>query len=210
MHFLLTTEAIKDALDKVALVDEDVRRALHQVGYPSERRNVAGFATFAKIIAGQQLSVKAAATIVGRLQTLVGEPLHPDHITSRSYDELRSVGLSGQKVNYLLGLAEAVIEGRFNPDGLVNMSDEEALHNITALKGFGRWSAEMYLMFSLGRPDIWPADDLAVREAVRQMKGLADRPGTKQMDAIAAPWRPHRSAVALLSWHFYKNAPLAC
>ena len=208
MDFQLTADTIKASLDCVAKVDEDVRRALDAVGYPDERRNVAGFPTFARIIAGQQLSVKAAATIVGRLHDLVGDPLSPRDILNHSFDELRSVGLSGQKVNYLLGLAEAVTEKRFLPDALPAMSDDEALASITALKGFGRWSAEMYLMFSLGRPDVWPADDLAVREAVRKMKGLDARPATKAMDRIAEPWRPHRSSVALFLWHFYKNAPL--
>ncbi len=95
----------------------------------------------------------------------------------------------------------------FKPKDLIKKSDEEVLETITALKGFGRWSAEMFLMFSLGRPDVWPADDLAVQEAVKRLKGLKKRPGTKKMDAIAKPWRPHRSAVAVFLWHFYSNAP---
>ena len=208
MTFQLSASNIKTGLDAVAESDADVRRALDAVGYPDERRNVAGFPTFARIIAGQQLSVKAAATIAGRLQDLVGEPMVPENILARSFDDLRGVGLSGPKVNYLLGLAEAVHEKRFLPDDLPNMSDEDALKSITQLKGFGRWSAEMYLMFSLGRPDVWPADDLAVREAVRKLKNLDERPGTKEMDLIAEPWRPHRSSVALFLWHFYKNVPL--
>ncbi len=206
MKFQLATKDIRIALDKVAKSDTDIREALKVVGYPVERRSGGpSYEHLLRIINGQQLSVKSAAAIFGRVEAAMGTVV-PKNFLNKSDEELRACGLSRQKIEYGRILSQAVLDG-FKPKDLIKKSDEEVLEAITALKGFGRWSAEMFLMFSLGRPDVWPADDLAVQEAVKRLKGLKKRPGTKKMDAIAKPWRPHRSAVAVFLWHFYSNAP---
>ncbi len=208
MKFLLKTRDLKIALDQVAKNDKDIRAALKVVGYPKERRSGRpSYQHLLRIIVGQQVSVKAAAAIYGRVEAALGT-VAPEIFLKQSDEELRALGLSRQKVTYGRGLSEAVLEGRLAPAGLARHSDEKVMKELTALKGFGRWSAEMFLMFSLGRPDIWPADDLAVQEAVKRLKGLKARPRQKEMDVIAEPWRPHRGAVAVFLWHFYSNAPL--
>jgi len=208
MKFQLTTQDLKVALDKVAKEDKDIRAALRLVGYPEERRSGGpSFEHLLRIIVGQQLAVKAAATIWGRVEDGVGEVV-PENFLKKSDQELRAFGLSRQKIEYGRCLSNAVLDGALVPADLARHDDETVLREITAIKGFGRWSAEMFLMFSLGRPDVWPADDLAIQEAVRKLKGLEARPQQKLMDEIAEPWRPHRAAVAVFLWHFYSNAPM--
>ncbi len=209
MEFRLTTKDLKIALDKVARKDKDIREALKVVGYPEERRSGGpSYEHLLRIIVGQQLSVKAAATIYGRVEDALEGKVEPKRFLKKTDEELRALGLSRQKVGYGRGLSQAVLEGRLVPADLAHHDDEKVLKEITALKGFGRWSAEMFLMFSLGRPDIWPADDLAIQEAVKKLKGLKERPKQKEMDEIAEPWRPHRASVGVFLWHFYSNAPL--
>ncbi|MEE8296101.1 MAG: DNA-3-methyladenine glycosylase 2 family protein, partial [Sphingomonadales bacterium] len=149
---------------------------------------------------------KAAATIYGRVEAAMGEVI-PENFLNKSDIELRGFGLSRQKIDYGQCLSRAVLDG-FKPKDLVKKSDEEVLEIITGLRGFGRWSAEMFLMFSLGRLDIWPADDLAIQEGVKRLKGLKERPKPKEMDAIGEIWRPHRGSVAIFIWHYYSNAPM--
>ena len=205
--FALDKNSLIRALDALAETDDDLAGAMEQVGYPEERRRPAGFQTLMHIITGQQLSTRAAATIVGRLHEATEPDLTPERFLRLSDEELRAIGFSRQKVLYGRGLSEAILKGDFSPDDLASRPDEEIVAAITAIKGFGRWSAEMYLLFSLGRPDVWPADDLAVRVAVQNLKRLDKRPGTKQMDAIAESWRPHRGAVAIFLWHYYRKFP---
>jgi DNA-3-methyladenine glycosylase II len=209
LDFELTQRHLKLALDRLAKKDSDIALALKQVGYPDERRRGApSFENFLRIIAGQQLSVKAAATIFGRVEAALQGNFQPDHFLSLSDSELRAAGFSRQKIAYARGLSEAVIEQRLDPSGLAALPDDQVVEKITALKGFGRWSAEMFLLFSLGRPDVWPADDLAIQAGVQRLKGLSERPNRRQTDALAEPWRPHRGAAAIFIWHFYSNAPL--
>lgn len=206
-EFLLSQAHLQADLDALAAIDADIATALASVGYPQERRNKTGFAIFLGIIVSQQLSTKAAATIKGRLFEKMNEIPTPQGFLVLEDDELRAAGLSRPKIRYGRGLCEAVLEGRFDPDALGTMRDDEVIEAITALLGFGRWSAEMYLLFSLGRPDVWPADDLAVQEAVKRIKGLDARPKQKEMDVVAAPWRPYRGAAAIFLWHYYARTP---
>jgi DNA-3-methyladenine glycosylase II len=207
IYFQMTQKDIVRDLKALGKVDDDFGRAIKEVGLPEERRADVGFKTFMGIVVGQQLSVKAAATIRGRLIEATKPNLTPEAYLKLSEEDLRAIGLSRQKVRYCDGLARAVISGGFKQDDLPKMENDEAIKSITALLGFGRWSAEMYLMFSLGRPDVWPADDLAVQEAVRRLKGLKLRPNQKEMDKIAKKWSPYRSAAALFLWHYYAKAP---
>ncbi|GHF12186.1 DNA-3-methyladenine glycosidase [Kordiimonas sediminis] len=208
IDFSLTSEAIKSRLDAIAENDKHIRAALDHAGYPVERRTDHSFTALLRIIVGQQLSVKAAASIFDRVATLMeGDPA-PDKIPALSDETLRGAGLSFQKIRYVRSLAEAVDGGPLDLKALPHMADEEAIDAITSVKGLGRWSAQMYLMFALGREDIWPVDDLAVRVGAGRIIGLEDRPSAKELDLIGEKWRPHRSVIALLSWHYYSNAPL--
>lgn len=203
----LTRKRLKSALDELAGHDVDLAKAIRLVGYPEERRNPKGFQTLMHIITAQQLSTKAAGTIIGRLHEACAPDLTPETFMRLDDKAIRAVGFSRQKIAYGRGLSQAVQTGALDFERMETMTDEEVLKVLTALKGLGRWSAEMYMISSLGRPDIWPADDLAVQEGVRRMKGLKKRPGSKEMDIIAEPWRPHRTAVTIFIWHYYRNAP---
>ncbi len=204
----LDTGAIQQALDELAARCPSVAAALAAVGYPSERRQEAGFGALVRIAVGQQVSTKAAAAIATRLEAALGGSVTPDAIASTDDASLRGAGLSAQKLSYLRALTEAVESGQLPLDALPALTDADAIARITAVKGFGVWSAHMYLMFSLGRPDIWPVGDLAIRAGFGRLLGLTERPTPKQTDVLAEPYRPYRSALALLCWKFYSEAPL--
>lgn len=209
MEFLLTKAFLAHALDEIARQDRQIAAALDRVGYPSERRSGdPSFENFLKIIVGQQLSVKAAATIFGRVRAALAADFCPARFLAMDDETLRGLGLSRQKIGYARGLAKAVLEGLLVPAELASLPDAAVIEQITRIKGFGRWSAEMVLLFSLGRPDVWPADDLAIRVGLQQLKNMPERPDRRLADAVAEPWRPHRSAVAIFVWHYYSNAPL--
>ena len=207
-RFKLTDAAIRKALDALAKDHTSVARAVAQVGYPPSRRREHSFESLARIVMGQQLSVKAAATIAQRVDETVGGALQPNSLLSTAPDKLRAAGLSRQKIGYLQSLAEAVISGALPIETLPELTDEEVEAAITAVRGFGRWSAHMYMMFSLGRPDIWPSGDLAVRVGFGRMMGWEDRPDEKKVIDEGGAFSPYRSALALLCWHFYSEAPL--
>ena len=157
---------------------------------------------------GQQLSVKAAATIAQRVDKTVGGALQPESLLATATDQLRAAGLSRQKIGYLQSLAEAVVSGDLPIATLPELTDEKVEAAITAVRGFGRWSAHMYMMFSLGRPDIWPSGDLAVRVGFGRIMGWKDRPDEKKVIFEGGAFSPYRSALALLCWQFYSEAPL--
>ncbi len=206
-NFNLSDSNIKSDLDLLATNDKHIKQAVALVGYPSERVNEQGLNTFMRVIMGQQLSVKAAATIWGRVQDLVGIHATIHDYAAQSDEALRAVGLSRQKITYTRSLCETIEQGILDIDALPSMSDNDAIKAITAVKGLGIWSAHMYLMFSLGRSDIWPVGDLAVRVGIGRIVELADRPSEKETEKLGERWQPYRSSVALLAWHYYSNAP---
>ncbi len=157
---------------------------------------------------GQQLSTKAAAAIARRVDETVGGALQPETLLVTAPDQLRAAGLSRQKIGYLQSLAEAVLSGDLPIETLPQLTDDEVEAAITAVRGFGRWSAHMHMMFSLGRPDIWPSGDLAVRAGFGRMMGWQDRPDEKRVIHEGRVFSPHRSSLALLCWQFYSEAPL--
>ena len=207
-RFALTDAHIRNALDALARDHATVRQAVALVGYPPSRRREHSFASLARIVIGQQLSTKAAATIARRVDETVGGALLPETVLATAPGRLRAAGLSRQKIGYLQSLAEAVCTGVLPIATLPQLTDDEVEAAITAVRGFGRWSAHMYLMFSLGRPDIWPSGDLAVRVGFGRIMGWKDRPDEKKVIAAGDAFSPHRSALALLCWHFYSEAPL--
>ena len=207
MNFKLSGRHLKAALDQVAKRDRDVKRGLREVGYPKERRSGGpSYDHLLRIIVGQQISVKAAASVYAKLEAALGR-VEPKRFLALSDAELRAQGLSRQKIAYGRGLSEAVAARRLVPKRLATLPDEEVLAAITALNGFGRWSAEMFLLFSLGRPDVWPATDLGIQGGLKKLKNLRVRPSPERADKIALPWRPYRGAMAVFVWHYYAKAP---
>lgn len=198
--------AIKKGLDAIATTDKDVKKALQNLGYPAPRIRPIGFETLASTVVSQQLSTKAASAIMGRVRQLLPE-LNAAAVLSVRKTSLRKAGLSERKVEYLCGLAKAIKTGAFDPDQLAQMDDATAIAEITALRGFGQWSAEIYLMFSLGRRDVFPANDLALQVALQQLKNLKHKPTPAIARDLVAHWAPWRSAGSLFLWHFYQGAP---
>lgn len=161
-----------------------------------------GFPGLLRIVMEQQLSTKVAVALWEKLLAMVGT-VTPDSILALSEEDLRACGFSRQKIGYARGLADAVASGRIDIDAVHRMDDEEAIAALVELKGIGRWTAEIYLMTALGRPDIWPVGDLAIQLGVQRLKGWAEKPTQAQLMAVAEPWRPHRSLAAKLVWHHY-------
>ncbi|MDJ0949469.1 MAG: DNA-3-methyladenine glycosylase 2 family protein [Alphaproteobacteria bacterium] len=204
---LLSTKAdLSRACEALAAVDADMARALEIAGSPPLRRRPGGFAALLQTIMGQQLSIASARAIWDRLAAAV-DPLTPEGVLALDDAACRTIGLSRQKQRYAKELAMAVAEGRLDFRALPRMDDEAAIDSLVQVTGIGRWTAEIYLLFALRRADIWPVDDLAVVVATQRLKRLPERPDRKAMAEIAAPWRPWRSAAALMMWHFYRKVP---
>lgn len=202
----MNKRTIKNGMRALAAIDSDVANALDIVGLPPPRLRPAGFKTLFNTIASQQISTEAARSILGRVEALMPE-VTPQAILEVDDLSLREAGLSYRKIEYAKGTASAIVAGEFDVEGLTAMSDDEVITAITALRGFGRWSAEIYLMFSLRRRDVFPADDLALRTALGRLKQLAEKPTAKQAREMVAHWAPWRSVGALFLWHYYRGAP---
>ena len=197
---------LEAAILELAKKDADVEAALEMVGMPGSRIRDAGLETLVSIIVSQQISTEAAASIMNRLRDLL-PGMTAAKLMDCDPDSLRKAGLSARKTEYCQSLAQAVASGELPLDQLAQMNDEEVIKIITALRGFGRWSAEIYLMFSLGRTDIFPADDLALQVALGRLKQLEEKPTARQSRDITAAWAPLRSAGAIFLWHYYRGAP---
>ncbi len=202
----LTAEQINAGLDEVAAREPAVARALALAGYPPPRIRPTGYITLMRTIVGQQVSVAAATSVWNKLESTLGDVM-PETVLAADFDTLRACGLSRQKQGYVRPLSELVASGELDLDALPD-DDEEAIAHLVRIKGIGRWSAEIYLLFAEGRPDIFPAGDLAVQVGMGRILGLAGRPSEKAIREAAEPWRPHRGAVTLLTWHCYNTAAL--
>jgi DNA-3-methyladenine glycosylase II len=196
----MTRHAIKKSLDTLAKGDRDVRRALSKVGYPDPRMRPAGFETLLRIIIGQQVSVAAANAIYGRLFKALKSDVRAERLLRLRETTLKKAGLSGPKVRYARCLARAIQSDELDLDGLEKQSDEEASETLQTVPGLGRWSAEVYLMFSLGRPDLWPHADVGAMRGLQWIRQLEVRPTAREADSLAQAFSPHRSAMALLAW----------
>ena len=180
-----------------------VERRLRERGQASDPWSV-----LVRAVVGQQLSAKAAATIFARvLAPYDGRMPSPEELLKASEKDLRAAGLSGRKVEYVHDLARHVSGGELELESLATMSDEEVISEITAVRGFGRWSAEMFLIFHLGRPDVLPVGDLGIRRAVERQYGLDELPDAEELERIAEPWRPQRTLACLYLWETLRNVP---
>ena len=194
------------ALDEIAARDPQVAAGVALVGYPEPRTAPGGFPALLSIIVNQQISKEAARAILGRLEALMPGTRAED-LLAQPDSALQDAGLSRPKIRYARGIAESIASDAVRPDAFPDMADAEVIAALTSLKGIGLWSAEIYCMFSLGRPDLFPGEDIALQEAMRRLKGLDERPRPKQARLLAEAWSPWRSAMAVFLWHYYRGAP---
>jgi len=198
----LSSEQLRQSLDALAAMEPGFAAGLARHGYPEPRIRERGYLTMLRTIVGQQVSVQAASSIWRKLEEAFGEALDPAILSVTSDEDFRAAGLSRQKAGYVRSLAELIQSGELDLSALPE-DDEEAIALLVRIKGVGRWSAEIYLLFAEGRSDIWPAGDLAVQEEVGQLLGHDARPSEKLVRALAEGWRPHRGAAAIFAWHHY-------
>ncbi len=203
----LDAEQIRTGLDWVAAREPGIARALERVGYPEPRIRPTGHVTMMRTIVGQQVSVAAAASMWRKFEAFAGTEPDPQLILEADFDTLRACGLSRQKQGYMRSLCELVVSGALDFSALP-ADDEQAIAMLTLIKGIGRWSAEIYLLFAEGRPDIWPAGDLAVQVGLAKLLDLDGRPDESATRGLAEDWRPHRGAAAIFTWHCYNNPAL--
>jgi DNA-3-methyladenine glycosylase II len=177
-------------------------------GELKEERRGDAYGALLRSIVGQQLSTKAARTIYGRmLELFEGHAPTPKQLLAADPDEIRAAGLSRPKINYLRDLAQHVEVGELELDRLDELSDEKIIEELTAVKGIGEWSAHMFLMFHLGRPDVLPVGDQGIRNAVKTQYRLRKLPDAKRLEKIARPWRPYRTLACLYLWSSLDNKP---
>ena len=202
-----TADSIRTAVEALAAREPAFAAVVEKFGVPPPRCSERGAQTLLRTIVGQQVSVAAARSLWAKLEASFGSPPDLGRLLDASDEDLRAAGMSRQKAGYIRSLAQLVISGELDLDALPP-DDEEAIALLTRIKGIGRWSAEIYLLFAEGRPDVFPAGDLAVMIEVGRLKNLPDKPSEKQLRELAEAWRPYRGAAAVLAWHSYNSAVL--
>ena len=203
------------ALGELAAADPVLAELIDRVGTDGLDRPLPGrprdhYGTLVRAIVGQQLSTRAANAIYARLiDRFGGRPPTPDEVLADDPDELRTAaGLSHAKVAYLRSLAEHVLDGSLRLDKLGRLTDEQVIAELVAVKGLGLWSAQIFLMFQLRRPDVLPVGDLGIRRAMMLAYGLPELPAAPEMERIAQPWRPHRTLASLVLWRSLHATPV--
>jgi DNA-3-methyladenine glycosylase II len=194
-----------DAIAHLRRVDPYCAAMIDRVGPCRLEPSPDRFSTLVRAIIGQQISSKAAAAIDARLRALGGDPHHPEALRTLGRDALRGAGLSGVKAGYLLNLAEAVAAGHAPLDAFHDWDDDAIVASLTAIKGIGRWTAEMFLIFALNRPDVLPVGDLGVRAGIRSRFSLPELPRPGECAPLVEHWRPYRS---IAIWYFWRDSAL--
>jgi DNA-3-methyladenine glycosylase II len=206
-HGPLEGRRLKRGLTALAKTDPDLAAAILATGVLPVRSLDPGFGTLLNIIMAQQLSTASAAAIWSRLEAACN-PMTPETLLRIHPRRLRTIGLSKQKALYARELAMALERGEPDLTALHALSDEEAIAALTQVKGIGRWTAEIYLLFALGRADVMPADDLALQVAAQRIKKLDQRPSGRELRSMAEAWQPWRSVAARVLWHYYRIVPV--
>jgi len=204
--FRLNDQYIKEGMAALAARDPRFAVALSELGHPPLRAADEGYAALLRAIVGQQVSVYAARSIWNRVAALV-DPMTPERLLTFSDEQLRACGLSNNKVKFARALALDTAEKRVVFEALASLDDDAAIAMLTQVKGIGRWTAEIYLMFALGRPDVMPGNDIGINVAAQHFFGMRRRPDPKKMLKIAEAWRPWRTVAALFLWHYRHNMP---
>ena len=199
---MLTQKTLALAARQLAARDELLAPIHARYGDPPLWQRATGFRTLVHIILEQQVSLSSAKSMLLRLETAI-QPFTPERFLEVGEDYFRGLGVTRQKSAYLLHLAESIVSGRLSLRGLARLNDDEALVRLTGIKGIGLWSANIYLLMAMRRADIWPAGDLALAVAIKELKGLSVRPSPEELERIAERWRPHRAVAARMLWQYY-------
>jgi DNA-3-methyladenine glycosylase II len=202
-----SAKSIRSQVEALASREPAFAAVVERHGIPGPRNSEPGAHTLLRTIVGQQVSVAAARSMWSKLEAAFGSPPELALLLAASDEQLRAAGISRQKAGYIRSLAELVISAELDLHALPD-DDEEAIALLTKIKGIGRWSAEIYLLFAEGRADIFPAGDLAVLVELGRLMGLPDKPSEKQLRELAEAWRPYRGAAAILAWHSYNSSVL--
>lgn len=202
-----TKDSIRTAVEALAAREPAFAGVVEKFGVPEPRRSDRGAQTLLRTIVGQQVSVAAARSMWAKLEAAYGSPPELAKLLTATDEELRAAGISRQKAGYIRSLAQLVISGELDLEALPE-DNEEAIALLTKIKGIGRWSAEIYLLFAEGRQDVFPAGDLAVLVEIGRLLGLPEKPSEKQLRELAEAWRPYRGAAAVLAWHSYNSSVL--
>lgn len=205
MTAVLTRARFRAAIDELAARDPDLAAVVEAFGPPRFRRRPQGFRTLLYLILEQQVSLASARATFERLVARLGAEPAPQAFLALDDDDLRAVGFSRQKARYGRALAEAVADGALKPEGLRRRDDEAVRAALTRLPGIGPWTADIYLMEALGRPDIWPVGDLALAVGAEKVKRLGARPDQAALAELGEAWRPWRAVAARVLWHYYLN-----
>lgn len=195
-------DTLQEAVVALARRDDDLALLYNRLGPPPSRREPPGFASLMRILTAQQVSLASASAIWKRLNQEID--VTPTAIAAASDEDFKRIGLSRPKVRYARELAVHVTSGRLDLDSLHSLDDDAAARALIAVPGIGRWTSDIYLLFCLGRLDVWPGGDLAIQEALRGVKNLDVRPREKETHPIAEAWRPYRGAAAQLLWQYYR------
>ena len=198
----LNKESLGVAAKSVALMDKDFARILAQLGPPPLWEREPGFVTLIRIILEQQVSLASADAMFQRLKKNIN-PLTPTTVNEAGESFLRSFGVTRQKAGYFINVAQAIQSGELDLEALAQESDEIAIEKLTSVKGVGQWTAKIYLLMALCRPDVWPVGDVALATAFKNLKGRAERPTQPELSEIVQAWRPHRATAARMLWHYY-------
>ncbi|MDX6269060.1 MAG: DNA-3-methyladenine glycosylase [Acidobacteriota bacterium] len=200
---ILTARSYAEGLRELGARDRDLARLHAEFGTPPVWFREPGFQTLVHIILEQQVSLASAQVAFTRLVALTSSPLTPESFLALDDVQLKGAGFSRQKIVYGRHLAEAVAGGRLNLEAFGGMDDEAVKAELTSVKGIGAWTADIYLLMSLRRPDAWPTGDLALAVAMQEVKRLAARPAPVELEEMAEAWRPWRAVGARLLWHHY-------
>jgi DNA-3-methyladenine glycosylase II len=201
-RIMLTEEVFAKSVNELARVDSDLAGVVERYGVPPLWVREPGFATLVYIILEQQVSLASARALFKKLQDAV-KPLTPRRFLKLTDAELRAMGFSRQKTLYSRLLAEAIQTRKLALHKLQELEDKQAREQLMALKGIGNWTADVYLMSALRRPDIWPVGDLALAVAVQEVKRLRKRPSPEKLEKMSGPWKPWRAVAARMFWHAY-------
>jgi DNA-3-methyladenine glycosylase II len=204
LPIVLNHARLAEAAQSVARLDADMARILNTLGTPPLWNRQPGFVTLLRIVLEQQVSLVSADAMFRRLLSQL-EPLTPQTVLAAGEPFLRSFGVTRQKAAYFVNVAQAVHEGGLDFEALSRASDEAVIAQLTSVRGIGPWTARIYLLMVLCRPDVWPVGDVALATAFQKLKGLEKRPSQPELSELALAWAPHRATAARLLWHYYLN-----
>jgi DNA-3-methyladenine glycosylase II len=202
VHATLTQKTLPLAARELAARDQLLANIYATHGDPPLWRRASGFRTLVHIILEQQVSLGSAKSMLNRLEADI-QPFTPERFVELGDAHLRGLGVTRQKSSYLLHLAESIVSGELNFRKLSRLSDDQVLVQLTGIKGIGSWSANIYLLMAMRRADIWPAGDLALAVAIKELHGLDARPSPEELERIAEQWRPYRAVAARMLWQYY-------